>query len=299
MKIQKIALWSWLTKSEAKTEILCPSDLRVDNALFAEELARNVKANLVPAEVSLCQVTWDDSDRKQVRILARYTGKQASSDVVQFLVGVEHLGNFAYVEEKVYLRPPRLPAIPEKRSTRVPAFLEKPSQKLLSAVEQAEHKLGEDIAARDKAAVTPATQEDKVSGDQGEQPPTPGSEPVEQVSTGADAAKEQIYTATKWLARGLRRANDAWQSQRDWEKAKKKEDEEWDIWRKEKLEAAYLAGVDDVFGRFALAMSSCVKMSIKTLFEDRQAELRNRVDQQKTQKEIEEEIDRRRKEAFA
>lgn len=299
MKTKQIALWSWLTTSEAKTEILCPPDVRVDNAQFAEELARNVKANLVPAEVSLCEVTWDDTARKQLRILARYTGKQASSDVVQFLVGVEHLGNFAYVEEKVYLRPPRLPAIPEKRSTRVPAFLEKPSQKLLIAVEQTQQRLGDESAAKDKAALAHGAQVDIVSDSPAEQDFEPASEHFEEVSPGTDVAKDQLYTATKWLAKGLRRANDAWQSQRDWEKAKKKEDEEWEIWRKEKLEAAYLAGVDDVFGRFALAMSSCVKMSIKTLFQDRQAELRNRVDQQKTQKEIEEEIERRRKEAFS
>ena len=69
-------------------------------------------------------------------------------------------------------------------------------------------------------------------------------------------------------------------------------------WYKDTLEAARLARADDVFGRFTLALTSTVKQVIGTLFEDRQAELRERTEKERTQKEIEEELERRKQEGF-
>jgi hypothetical protein len=59
-----------------------------------------------------------------------------------------------------------------------------------------------------------------------------------------------------------------------------------------------MASTDDILGRFSLAVSSTIGQVIKTLFEDRQAELRQRTERETTQSEIEEAMKKQRKEGF-
>ena len=60
-------------------------------------------------------MNWDDTNTKQLRVVVRYMGNDTTTDIVRFLVGVDQMGNFSYVEEKIYLKPPDLPAVPRKK----------------------------------------------------------------------------------------------------------------------------------------------------------------------------------------
>src|SRR5690554_2745612 len=99
MTKKRITLWSWLTKQETKKEFFCPPGLTVTNEELARELVEQVKENGVPAEVELYEVNWDDTNRKQDRILIRYRGVDSPTDVIQYLTGIDNMGSFAYVEE--------------------------------------------------------------------------------------------------------------------------------------------------------------------------------------------------------
>lgn len=48
MSIKQVTLWSFLTQSSAKQEIICPPDLRVTIAQFAKYLKRQFAENQLP-----------------------------------------------------------------------------------------------------------------------------------------------------------------------------------------------------------------------------------------------------------
>ena len=110
----QITLWSWLIKSETKKEFFCPPGLEVTNEQLAAELKAQVDANRLPAEVKLYEVNWDDTNTKQTRAMVRYIGPDAKADVLRFLIGIDQMGNFSYVEQKSLLRPPDLPVVPRE-----------------------------------------------------------------------------------------------------------------------------------------------------------------------------------------
>ena len=113
--MKQMTLWSWLTKHETKKEFLCPPELQVSNEDLAKALAQQIQMNRLPAKVDLSEVNWDDTNTKQLRVVVRYMGNDTTTDIVRFLVGVDQMGNFSYVEEKIYLKPPDLPAVPRKK----------------------------------------------------------------------------------------------------------------------------------------------------------------------------------------
>jgi hypothetical protein len=211
-RVQKVALWTWMTIRTVKTEILCPPQVHVDTEQFALELGKQIEVNRLPAAAVLCDVDWEDTDARQRRILIRYSGTSAMADLVQILVGVDQMGNFTYVEERVCLKPPKLPKKPVKKK--------------------------------------PTLRSRLLWGD------------------------PSFYEQSAWRMVC---------------------NEQWSKWRDDVLRAAYLSGTDDVFGRFSLAISGTVRQVIKTLFEDRMAEVRDRAEEMRRQQEIEELMEHNRR----
>lgn len=267
MALNQVTLWSWLTKSETKEEFRCPPGLQVTNEELAAELARQVQANNLPAQVELCEVNWDDTDTKQTRTMVRYTGPDAKTDVVRMLIGVDQMGNFAYVERKTYLKPPDLPGVPKGKK---PVEGVSESDLVIPGVGLLIFVLGLFIAGSDV-----------------------GSGLLCLVPGGIMLL---VGLGFMWLTSNLAAEAKTWnaeaaQEQDAWDKA-------WDKWRKEVVQAAYLARTDDVFGRFTSAISTTVDDVIQTLFVDRNAELRRKTEHEQTQEAIEKELERRRAEAF-
>lgn len=260
MAVKEVTLWSWLTKHETKKEFTCPPELQVINEDLARELTKQVKANRLPAEVELCEVVWDDTNTKQKRVLVRYTGIEADTDVIRFLVGVDQMGNFAYVEEKIYILPPTLPKTPRERKT-VDNF---PGWPVAIAI------IGIPIGL---ASISQAETTLFICG-----------------LPGLIAAIIAYFIIT-----GIQQAN-AWNSEASSEQ--QAWDTIWNSWHKETLEAAYLSKRDDVFGRFTLAMSSTTDQVLQVLFLDREAKLRRQTASEQTQTDIEKELERRKEEFF-
>jgi hypothetical protein len=253
MSLKQVTMWNGLTKSEVKQEIYCPPGLQVSMEEFATELDRQAKADRLPAQIELCEVNWDDTNTKQNRILVRHTGNGASTDVLQFLVGVDQMGNYTYVEEKTFLMPPQLPTFPRGNKIRQ----DNPTWAIIIAI---------------------------VS-----------------ILIGISGKPSPIFLIIGLIAGIIAftkvKTNsevDEWNKQAEVERANW--DQTWENWRKETMEVAYLSSTDDVFGRFTRAASSTVKQVIKKLFVDRQAELRRSDEIRNSQKEMEEQLEKRMKE---
>jgi hypothetical protein len=276
MALKQISLWSWLTVKEIKTEIFCPPDLEVTNEELAQEIAARIKANRLPAVAELCEVYWDGTDTKQQRTLVRHTG---DLDVIQFIVGVDQMGAFSYVEEKVILKPPPEPPARELRQKK--QFTEeRPSEVGVGRLAL----VGILIITISFVAIS-------------------RSIIVFLAVAGFGAllialAFKASSSSDKAIAEWDRKLKET----QEWNQRIEEEQSNWDnaleSWYEDVLKGAHLSRTDDVTGRFTLAVSSTVRQVVKALFEDRQAELRERTEKERTQKEIEEELERRKQEGF-
>jgi len=94
----------------------------------------------------------------------------------------------------------------------------------------------------------------------------------------AEARAESDYRSALSIAEKNNREADA--EQKAWDKA-------WDDWFDNVLKTAYLATTNDIFGRFTRALSSSVKLTIKELFEDKKAELKDRQEKEYSEEHIE------------
>ena len=283
MTKKKITLWSWLTKQDTKTEFLCPPGHTVTNEELAEELARQAQNNGLPARVELYEVNWDDTDTKQDRVLIRYTGSDTATDIIQYLVGVDNMGSFAYVEEKIYLEPPHLPSLPRKKKELGSEPQEPSSNGITLLLLAVLGILGIGLAIGS------------------------GGEGLDSLCCGLPGLLSLIglfyvnhdgkLQVKKW-----QHALKEWREDKAWNDAAEREEKAWlrawENWYSDTLKVAYQAKRDDVFGRFTLAMSSTIDQVLQRLFIDQEAELRRSTEREQTEKEIAAEMERRQKEMF-
>lgn len=240
-------LWGALVKSEAKSEIFCPPDLHVSIDDLYATLRTLITENQIPAVIEMFNVTWDDTDLHQKRIIVKYAGNEIASDkaIVQFLIGLDNFGNYTYVEEKVFLDKPKLPKFP-----------------------------------------------------------TAKKEPLERPSVNIGGA---IAGTVFYVVPGVLYLNSVRKKQKEWdenigpfnEKAEKEQqawDNTWKDWEDDVLHAAYLGVTNDVFGRFVKGISSLVKMAIRILFEDKKAEIRERIEKEFTEQQLKDELEKRKSE---
>ena len=69
-------------------------------------------------------------------------------------------------------------------------------------------------------------------------------------------------------------------------------------WQEETLELAYVAQTTDEFGRWTSAISTTIDQVVQKLFIDRDAQTKQWQEEQKSQDEIEKELERRNAELF-
>jgi len=114
-----INIWTSLLKSDTKTEIYIPPEVSLNVSLedFYEAFKRKIAENRINADVTLNDIRWDDSEIVQKRIVVQYKGGDASNtnNIQQFLIGLDSVGNFTYVEEKIFLSLPDLPKFPRSK----------------------------------------------------------------------------------------------------------------------------------------------------------------------------------------
>ncbi|MDM8528298.1 hypothetical protein QUF58_08790 [Anaerolineales bacterium HSG24] len=255
MTTKQISLWSWLIRWDIRSKIFCPPGLNVTLDQFAAQLSKQIEENELPARVEQYEVSWDIVEATQPRIAVEYTGDDSSTNIIQFLIGIDKMGRFTYVEEKVCFKPPTLPKIPGKKKR----------------MEDGLNILGSPffwfvVVLGTCAYVVPGIVIILIGG----------------LMDGMGGSNVDEINNWNWQVE---------QEQKAW-------DEAINSWLGKIRQTNYLSQTDDIPGRFTEAVSDTVKQVIKTLFEDQQAKLEEREKNERTQQEIEAELEKRRQEGF-
>lgn len=266
MSQEEVILWSGLIRQEWRKEFHCPGDLLVTNEDFAAALRDEIMTNRIPAQISTRVVNWDGTGKRQTRVLLRYSGTEAETDVVRLLAGVDMMGNYAYVEGKTYFMPPQLPAQPQRKRAVPTDWFWVSLLFIVGGI---------------------LTFGMGTAGEFGECCSIPG---VIMFGIGVFML---VYNASLSDQRDQAREWNDISDRAAWDRERA-----WDRWQREILTSAYLARTDDTLGRFVQAVSSCIDTVTQKLFLDHNAELRKESESERTREEIEQELKKRRAEAF-
>ncbi|MDM8528299.1 hypothetical protein QUF58_08795 [Anaerolineales bacterium HSG24] len=283
MTTKQISLWSWLIRWSRPRKAFWPpelEDLNVTLDEFAEKLSKQISANELPATVELCEVRWDEDDTTQPRIAVEYTGDDNSLDVIQYLIGVNKMGRFTYVDETVCFKPPVLP-----KSTARPKDIEKPipvktafAKPLIFVgwilIGWGVLSLLINTAGGEIAAVMLTI-------------PLCGLPGFILVAIGTNLKNSHETTMTEWNIQHQQ----IYTVQKTW-------DDTVSHWLQAVDQTNYLSRTDDIPGRFIQSVSDTVEQVVKTLFEDRQAIVEKQKGEERTRQEIEAELEKRRQEGF-
>lgn len=256
-------LWSWLVRSDAKTEVYVPPELNlmVSISEFADALKAQAEANHLPVEMQLQDVEWDASGTQKPRILVRHADPRMN--IVQFLTGLDRFGDFYYVEEKLYWDPPELPNPSGTRMKSVPTM----SSTWIWLVLAGGLAFVAGIASGGATGCIGAG-----------------------IITGLFLGGMGLLIRTN--------ADSKYQDELKQYEMTQFFDAAVDAWITRTKEADYRSRTDDEFGRFHLAMRSTIRQTIQKLFVDRHAELRERKEKETSQQELAAELERRKGEGF-
>jgi len=303
-----INIWTSLLKSEAKTEIYIPPEVSLNVSLddFFKAFKRKITENRINADVTIDDVHWDDTDIVQKRIVVQYKGGDASNtnNIQQFLIGLDSVGNFTYIEEKIFLSRPELPKYPKSK-------VGIPSKPYVSEPYVKEPTVEKPRAMPMVIGVITGLISLMVIFAYVTQNATPitgmillgvaviliGRYAIKKINynkdqnafhnaflNAANKYKDKLAKAESDYQRALTNANkvnsEANAEQKAWDKA-------WSDWNNNVLKTAYLSTTNDIFGRFTRALSSSVKLTIKELFEDKKAELKDRQEKEYNEEHIE------------
>jgi hypothetical protein len=272
-------IWTSLLKSDTKTEIYIPLDLDLNVSLedFFEAFKTKLTENRINADISIDDVLWDEGTVSQKRIVVRYEGSDATytNNIQQFLVGLDNIGNFTYVEEKIFLNRPMLPKYPKSRK-------DLPSRHGIVPPSVSFIIIGIIAGVVGLATIGGSAVFGFICFGVAAYFLYPYSN-----SNNKFKEAEDIYITS--LSRAKEYNDEADTEQKAWDKA-------WADWDDNVLKTAYLSSTNDIFGRFTRALSSSVKLTIKELFEDKKAELKDRKEKEYSEYQIEEQIAKKKAE---
>ena len=274
-----VSIWTTLLKSDTKTEIYVPLDLDFEVSLeqFYEAFKRKLAENRIDADAFIDEAFWDDGKVSQKRIVVQYKGSDAANtnNIQKFLVGLDTMGNFTYVEEKVFLSCPKLPKYPKSRDN-IPSkhTVVKPSLKQVV--------IGVGAGILGFATISSVSFFGVVCLG------------IAAVCIGLYVKGQNNYSQAESnyqdnLSKAQRNNKEADAEQKAWDGA-------WNNWRDNVLKTASLSSTNDIFGRFTRALSSSVKLTIKELFEDKKAELKDRKEKEYSEQQIEEQLAKKKAE---
>lgn len=106
-------LWSWLQKGSKRQHFYTEEESTLTEEEYIGILAKKIADNNVPATIRARRIQWDRSNVKQdiYLILPVSDAVNPLSCLVQF----NRVGKFTFVEEKTFITPPDLPAVPQKK----------------------------------------------------------------------------------------------------------------------------------------------------------------------------------------
>lgn len=284
-----VELNSAFTQSEAKRQIVCPPDLAVTPKEFYEAFAAQLAHNRLPARATLQQVSWDHGQRPQEMILVAFTGDEAPTDIVRLVVGFKQMGNFVYVERMLTFLPPSLPKV---RNRREPLRLKEANSDIIADLGCGVLGIAGGILLLLGIIIA------NLSGGDAGVCVVPGIILI--------AITIAIVSGDRSRKANIEKENAEITAQNQeiaaWNQLAENEEKRLSVvvdrWSTKIGQYFYLSQIDDVFGRWISAISLTLDQVIKHLFVGRQAQADAWDIQQKTQQEIEQQMQKLRENAM-
>lgn len=240
-------------KSNFRTSIYTPPgiDIQVSIDEFYEALKTQAALNELPAIIELEDVCWDEYNTPQKQIVIYHDKNELRP--VQIVVGLENVGRYYYVEERVcYALPTELPPMPKERITSEPK-----NDSILTYV----------------------------------------------IVLGLSAIL--ILTifipliALIWVIQDYDKQTKLFPQKVEQWKLTKNFDQAIAGWINRIVEIDNRSRSDDELGRFVAALQSTVGQVVEQLFIEKHAQLKDRIEKELSQKELNQELERRRNEGFS
>ena len=118
--ISTTELWTWLKQSSKRQHFYVDKVSVTKADVYFKTLSAKLKQNSVPAVIKKRNIQWDHSDvyKEDYEILPKTEEVNPLSCLVQF----NCVGKFAFVEEKIFITPPKLPKPPMAKNLLMKAW---------------------------------------------------------------------------------------------------------------------------------------------------------------------------------
>ena len=105
-------LWSWLKQKSKREHFYTEEPIEIEERDFMELVQKKIKENNVPARIEEKRIRWDRSNIER----NVFAVKPITEVVNPFscLLQFNKIGKFTFVENKMFITPPDLPAVPMK-----------------------------------------------------------------------------------------------------------------------------------------------------------------------------------------
>lgn len=104
-------LWTWLKKDSKKEHFYNETELTLEENQFISAVQAKLDENMVPVQIAKEDVVWDRLDEYQSRYVIHSLDKNVVNPY-SCLLSFNKIGKFTFVEENIFITPPKLTKVP-------------------------------------------------------------------------------------------------------------------------------------------------------------------------------------------
>ena len=104
-------LWTWLKKDSKKEHFYNETELTLEENQFISAVQAKLDENMVPVQIVKEDVVWDRLDDYQTRYVIHSLDKNVVNPY-SCLLSFNKIGKFTFVEENIFITPPKLTKVP-------------------------------------------------------------------------------------------------------------------------------------------------------------------------------------------
>lgn len=104
-------LWTWLKKDSKKEHFYNETELTLEENQFISAVQEKLDENMVPVQIVKEDVVWDRMDEYQSRYVIHSLDKNVVNPY-SCLLSFNKIGKFTFVEENIFITPPKLTKVP-------------------------------------------------------------------------------------------------------------------------------------------------------------------------------------------
>lgn len=104
-------LWTWLKKDSKKEHFYNETELTLEENQFISAVQAKLNENMVPVQIAKEDVVWDRLDEYQSRYVIHSLDKNVVNPY-SCLLSFNKIGKFTFVEENIFITPPKLTKVP-------------------------------------------------------------------------------------------------------------------------------------------------------------------------------------------